>query len=73
LYSEISEPIAYSIRLVDSQSGSEQIILESTENCLAAISWTEDNTLIIEKNYGQSLIEFDLDSNTIISEATNTP
>ncbi len=36
LYNEISEPIAYSLRLVDIQSGSERILLESPDNCFAA-------------------------------------
>ena len=61
-----------SLRLVDAKSGNEQIILESTEDCFAATSWTEDNILILEKNYGESLIEFDLDSNQIISETATT-
>ena len=73
LYNEISEPIAYSFRLVDAQSGNERILLESPENCFAAKSWTEDNILTLEKNYGEALIEFDLNSNKIISEIATTP
>jgi WD40 repeat protein len=73
LYNEISQPNAYSLRLIDAQSGSERILLESPEDCFDAKSWTEDNTLIVEKNYGQTLIEFDLNSNKIISETATTP
>ena len=73
LYNELSEPIAYSLRLVDAQFGIERILLESPEECFSAISWTEDNILTLEKNYGEVLVEFDLDSNKIISEAIVTP
>lgn len=66
----------YSLRLVDAQTGSERIILESPEDCFVTMSWTEDSILTIErydKNYDRTLIEFDLSSNKIISEATVTP
>jgi len=63
----------YSLRLVDAQSGSEQILLEIADGCFEALSWTEDNILHIQKNYGEALIEFDLNSKTIVSEATVTP
>lgn len=62
----------YSVRLVDAESGTEQILLES-EECLAVTSWREDNVLALEKNYGQVLMEFDLNANKIMSEATVTP
>jgi hypothetical protein len=65
------ERFGYSVRLVDAQSGSEQLLLESA-GCLAVTSW-EGNVLTLEKNYGQVLIEFDLDSNKIKSEATVPP
>ncbi len=64
---------AYSLRLVDAQSGSERILLKSPDNCFTAISWTENNIVMIEKNFGEALIEFDLSSNKIVSEATVTP
>jgi hypothetical protein len=67
------ERFAYSVRLVDAQSGSEQILLESPDACFAATSWTEDNILILQKNYGQTLVEFDLNSNEIIRESPTTP
>lgn len=67
------ERFGYSLRLVDTQSGSEQILLESPNDCFEAISWTEDNTLILEKNYNEAFVEFDLISNQIISESTTTP
>ena len=74
--SEISELITYSIRLVDAQSGREHILLESTKNCYASRVWREDSILIIEsydENYDRTLLEYDLSSNRIISEATATP
>ncbi len=76
IYSEIFEPIAYSLRLVDAQSGSERILLESPENCFTAKSWSDNNLLTIEsydKDYNQTLVEYDLNSNKIISGATVTP
>ena len=66
----------YSIRIADSQSGTERILLESTEDCFAARAWTEDNIITIEsydKNYNRTLIEYDLNSKKIIREATATP
>ena len=62
-----------SVRLVDARSGSEQILLESSEACYGPMVWTEDDILILEKNYNEALIEFDLHSNKIISESTITP
>lgn len=70
---ESGERENYSLRLVDAQSGSESILLESPENCFVAISWKEDNILQLKKNFGEALIEFDLNSNKIISENTTTP
>jgi hypothetical protein len=67
------ERFGYSLRLVDAKSGSEQILLESTEDCFAARSWKENNILTLEKNFNKTLIEYDLKSNTIISENTMTP
>ncbi len=67
------ERFRYSVRLVDAQTGSEQILLESLGDCLAVMSWAENNHLIVEKNYNAALIEFSLNSNQIISEATMTP
>jgi len=76
LDNEIDEPISYSLRLVDSLSGSQRILLESPDNCMVTKSWSDDNILTIEsydKNYDRTLIEFDLNSNSIITEATVTP
>ena len=76
LYNEISEPVSYSLRLVNAQTGGEQILLESLDNCFAARSWSDNNILAIEsydKNYDRTLVEYDLNSNKIISEATATP
>lgn len=66
----------YSLRIVDARSGNEQILLESTEDCFDPVSWMEENILTVErydKNYDRTLIEFDLNSNKIISEAIVTP
>ena len=71
--SDQGEMFSYSVRLVDAQSGSEQTLLESTNECLAVTLWSEDNVLTLEKNYGQAVIEFDLNSNKIVREATVTP
>ena len=76
IYNEISEPIAYSLRLVDAQTGSQRILIESPENCFAAKSWSDNNVLTIEsydKDYNQTLVEYNLNSNKIISKATATP
>jgi hypothetical protein len=70
------ESVNCALRLVDAQSGGERILLESPDNCFAARSWSENNILTIErydKNYERTLVEYDLNSNTIISEATATP
>jgi WD40-like Beta Propeller Repeat len=63
----------YSLRLVSALSGDEQILLESPEHCFATISWTANNMVMVEKDYGEALIEFDLNSRKIVSEATVTP
>ena len=59
---------SYSLRLADAVSGTERILLESTEDCFAARAWTEDNIITIErydKNYNRTLIEYDLNSNRV--------
>ena len=66
----------YSLRLIDAQSGSQHILLESPEICFVTRLWSENNILIIEKydqNYERTIAEFDLNSEEIISEATATP
>lgn len=70
LYNEISEPVDYSLRLVDAQSGGEKILLESPKDCFNTLSWTEDNILKVEKDFGNTIIEFDLNANKIINETT---
>jgi hypothetical protein len=60
----------YSLRLVDARTGSERTLLESPENCFVALSWDKKNILMIKKDYSESLIEFDLHTNTIVNEAT---
>lgn len=60
----------YSLRLVDVLSGNEQVLLEAPDECFDAVSWTENDILIIEKNYDQTVIQFDLNTNNIINENT---
>lgn len=67
------EKFNYTLRSVDAQSGSEQILLESSTACYEAIAWTENNPLILEKNYNEALLEFDLNSNKVIGAVTATP
>lgn len=68
----------YSLRLVDVLTGNEKILLESEVtallqgNCYIAKEWQE-NILKIEKNYSQTIVEFDLNTNTIISETPINP
>lgn len=76
LYNENFEPISYSLRLVDAQTGIERILLDSSKNCLIARSWSDNNILTIEsedENNDSTFIEYDLNSNTIILESTATP
>jgi hypothetical protein len=76
LENETSEPVAYSLRLVDAQTGSERILLESPDKCFAARSWSDNNILTIEsydKNYDRTSVEYDLNLNKIISGATAMP
>ncbi|MFN8428216.1 MAG: hypothetical protein U0X93_00135 [Anaerolineales bacterium] len=67
-------PINYSLRLVNTTSGSERLLLESSNDCFVARSWTEDRVITIER-YGddrnRTLLQYDLDSN-IITESTAT-
>lgn len=67
------ETRTYSVILVDALSGYEQIVIDSSKNCFAPLSWTENNILTLEKNYFEAIVEFDLNANKIISEATSTP
>jgi hypothetical protein len=62
------ENFKYTLQLADAQTGSDQILLESSENCFNVRSWSDSNILTIE-----SLVEYDLNSNKIISGATSTP
>ena len=70
------ETRSYSLRLVNALSGSEQILLESPDNCFDTKLWSESDILTVE-SYGtndvRTLIELDLSSNKIIGEVTTTP
>jgi hypothetical protein len=72
------EENVYSLRWVDSRSGIEQILLESTDHCYKAKEWIKESVLIIESEaskepFGRTLIEYDLTARRIISESTATP
>jgi len=70
------ESFIYSLRLADTQLGYEQKIFESKENCFAARLWSDYDILTVEhydENYDRMIVEFDLNSNEILSEATVTP
>lgn len=72
LYNDAYERDSYTIRLVDAKTGTEKILIESPTDCFQAIEW-KDNILKIQKNSNHSIIEFDLNTNTIISETPITP
>lgn len=67
----------FSLRLVDAQTGSERILLQSKTSCYLAREWRENGVLLIEyddENYNRTLMEYDLNSNTIIDiPATPNP
>jgi Tol biopolymer transport system component len=65
----------YTLRLVDAKTGVEQILLESKTSCYLVKEWEDNNILLVEyddENYNRAIMEYDLDSNTIIS-ASATP
>ena len=60
----------YTLRLVDVQTGTERILLEAATSCYLAKKWEDSNILLIEyydKNYNGALMEYDINSNTVIS------
>ena len=66
----------FSLRLINTQSGNQQILLESSEICFVTRVWPENNILTVEKydqNYERTIIELDLNPEVIVSEATVTP
>jgi hypothetical protein len=65
---------SYTLRLVDAQTGVERILLESKTNCYLARKWQENNILLIEhydENYNRALMEYDLNSDTIINASAS--
>jgi WD40 repeat protein len=74
-WNEQGERENYSLRLVDAQSGTEQIIFEAPDKCFSAMSWGTNGVLIVEKqgSEGRTIIEYDLNSTNIINESTATP
>lgn len=71
------ETEGFSLRLVDAQTGSERILLESKTSCYLAKEWRETGVLLIEyndENYNRILMEYDLNSNAFIDiPATPNP
>lgn len=68
-YKNPGERDSYSLRLVDARTGVEEILLEAKTNCYLAREWKDNGVLIIEyddENYNRALMEYDLNSNTII-------
>lgn len=72
---ELREWEGLSLRLVDAQSGDERILFDSRDNCFSATSWGTDNILIIQRDGrgGDTIIEYDLNTNNIVKESTATP
>ncbi len=65
----------YTLRLVNAQTGIEQILLVSEETCFHATEWQENNILLIEsddESYNQATMEYDLNTQTVINP-TSTP
>jgi hypothetical protein len=67
----------YTLRLVDAKTGVERILFESKTSCYLVKEWKDNNVLLIEydyddENYNRVSMEYDLNSNTIIS-ASATP
>lgn len=64
----------YTLRLVNAKTGVEQILLESKTNCYLAKKWETNNILKIEyydENYNRAIMEYDINSNTIISASAS--
>jgi len=67
----------YTLRLVAAKTGVERILFESKTSCYLVKEWKDDNVLLIEydyddENYNRVIMEYDINSNTIIS-ASATP
>jgi WD40 repeat protein len=74
-YNEQGERGNYSLRLVNIQTGIEQILFEAPDKCYSALTWATNGMLIVERqgSDGPVIIEYDLNSNNIINESTATP
>ena len=57
-----------SVRLVDSLTGKEQVILETINDCYSVKEWN-GNTLFIASDAERVLIEFDLISKSVINKS----
>lgn len=69
----INRKFETTVRLVDIQTGNEQILLEDLDNCYRVKEWQQDNILIVESVADKKIIEFDLNTNTILSETPINP
>lgn len=66
--------VGYTLRLVNAKTGAERILLESQTNCYLAKKWRADNILQIEyddQKYNRAIMEYDINSNTIISASAS--
>ena len=62
----------YSLKLVNALSGNQQVLFESSDICFAADMWSDNNVLTLgnyDENYNRTRVEFDLNTNTVISES----
>lgn len=62
-----------SIRLVDSLTGQEQILLETIDDCYSVEKWENDMTLYIESEAERLVYEYDLDTKRIINKSQPNP
>lgn len=65
--------VRYALHLVDAKTGIEKTILDSPRDCFQVVEWFDTDILKIHKNYNESIIEFDLNTNTILSETPINP
>ncbi|NJN79216.1 MAG: hypothetical protein HC797_01360 [Anaerolineales bacterium] len=70
---QINKKFETTVRFVDVKTGKEQILLEDLDNCYSVKEWQQDDILIVESVADKILIEFDLTTNTIISETPINP
>lgn len=62
-----------SVRLVDSLTGQEQILLETINDCYSVEKWENDTTLYIESDAERVVFEYDLETKRIINKSQPDP